>query len=59
MFALMHETSSAQVPTKVLPLTVPGVPLGTPAKIEAHVDPVPGETNHEDTLDTFLAIFGE
>ncbi len=25
----------------------PGVPLGTPAKIEVHVEPVPGETNHE------------
>lgn len=42
--------------TKVeVPVT--GVPLGEPAKIEVKVEPVPGETNHEDTEDTFLAIF--
>ena len=46
------KTASVEIP-------VPGVPLGLPAKIEAHVLPVPGETNHEGTLDTFLAIFGE
>jgi len=46
------KTASVEVP-------VPGVPLGVPAKIEAHVLPVPGETNHEDTLDTFPAIFAE
>ena len=26
-----------------------GVPLGVAAKVEAQVEPVPGETNHEDT----------
>jgi hypothetical protein len=46
------KTASVEIP-------IPGVPLGVPAKVEAHVLPVPGETNHEDTLDTFLAIFGE
>jgi hypothetical protein len=40
-------------------VTVVGVPQGAPAKVEAYVEPVPGETNHEDTKDTFLAIFGE
>jgi hypothetical protein len=45
--------------TATVEIPIPGVPLGVPAKVEAHVLPVPGETNHEDTLDTFLAIFGE
>jgi hypothetical protein len=45
--------------TATVEVPVEGVPLGVPAKVEAHVLPVPGETNHEDTLDTFLAIFGE
>jgi hypothetical protein len=39
-------------------ITVTGVPLGAPAKVEVQVEPVPGETNHEGTKDTFLAIFG-
>ncbi len=37
---------------------VTGVPLGVAAKVEVQVEPVPGETNHEGTKDTFLAIFG-
>jgi hypothetical protein len=39
-------------------ITVTGVPLGVAAKVEVQVEPVPGETNHEGTKDTFLAIFG-
>jgi hypothetical protein len=39
-------------------ITVTGVPLGAPAKVEVQVEPVPGETNHEGTKDTFLAVFG-
>ena len=39
-------------------ITVTGVPLGAAAKVEVQVEPVPGETNHEGTKDTFLAIFG-
>jgi hypothetical protein len=40
-------------------IPVPGVPLGSPAKIEAQVEPVPGETNHEGTKGVYLAILGE
>ncbi len=40
-------------------ITVTGVPLNLAAKIEVQVEPVPGETNHEGTKGTFLAIFGE
>jgi hypothetical protein len=40
-------------------IPVPGVPLGSPAKVEAQVEPVPGETNHEGTKSTYLAILGE
>jgi hypothetical protein len=34
-----------------------GVPTGSAAKVEAEVAPVPGETNHEDTKKSYLAIF--
>ena len=34
-----------------------GVPTVTAAKVEAEVEPVPGETNHEDTKKSYLAIF--
>lgn len=40
-------------------IPVTGVPLGQAAKIEVQVEPVPGETNHEGTKATYLAIFGE
>ena len=39
-------------------IPVPGVPLGVPAKVEVAVEPVPGETNHEGTKSSYLAIFG-
>ncbi len=39
-------------------IQVTGVPLGVAAKVEVQVEPVPGETNHEGTKDTYLAIFG-
>ena len=38
-------------------IPVPGVPLGVASKVEASVEPVPGETNHEGTKSTYLAIF--
>lgn len=38
-------------------IPVTGVPLGAASKIEVHVEPVPGETNHEGTKNTYLAIF--
>ncbi len=45
------KTASVEIP-------VTGVPLGAASKVEVHVEPVPGETNHEGTKDTYLAIFG-
>jgi hypothetical protein len=35
-----------------------GVPLGVAAKIEAYVEPVPGENEVENNKKTYLAIFG-
>jgi hypothetical protein len=48
-------------PAKTVDVEIPvtGIPLGVASKIEVQVQPVPGETNHEDTKDTFLAIFGQ
>ncbi len=46
------KTASAEI-------AVHGVPLKAAAKVEAQVEPVPGETNHEDTGGTYVAIFGE
>jgi hypothetical protein len=40
-------------------IAITGVPIGQAAKIEVQVEPVPGETNHEGTKATYLAIFGE
>ncbi len=40
-------------------ISVPGVPLGVPAKVEVAVEPVPGETNHEGTKNTYLAVLSE
>jgi hypothetical protein len=40
-------------------LPVTGIPLGVAAKIEVKIEPVPGETNHEGTKNTYLAIFGK
>ncbi len=45
------KTSSVDIP-------VTGVPLGAASKIEVQIEPVPGETNHEGTKNTYLAIFG-
>lgn len=46
------KTASVDIP-------VTGVPLGEASKIEVQVQPVPGETNHEGTKNTYLAIFGK
>jgi hypothetical protein len=45
-------------PGKTVEVAIPveGVPLA-PAKISVEVEPVPGETNHEDTKFTYLAVF--
>ncbi len=40
-------------------ISVTGIPLGVASKIEVQVEPVPGETNHEGTKSTYLAIFGQ
>jgi hypothetical protein len=40
-------------------ISVTGIPLGVASKIEVQVEPVPGETNHEGTKNTYLAIFGQ
>ncbi len=40
-------------------VTVVGVPQGEAAKVEAYVEPVPGETDVENNKATYLAIFGE
>jgi hypothetical protein len=45
------KTASVDIP-------VTGVPLGAASKIEVQIEPVPGETNHEGTKNTYLAIFG-
>jgi hypothetical protein len=46
-------------PGKTVKVQIPvtGIPLGVAAKIEVYVEPVPGETNHEDTKNTYIAIF--
>jgi hypothetical protein len=55
-----HVVSSTQPGTKYnAEVTVKGIPLGAPAKVEAYVEPVPGETNVENNKASFLAIFGE
>jgi hypothetical protein len=48
-------------PSKTVSVDIPvtGVPLGLASKIEVQVEPVPGETNHEGTKNTYLAIFGK
>jgi hypothetical protein len=39
-------------------IPISGVPLGVAAKIEAYVEPVPGETELENNKKIYLAIFG-
>jgi hypothetical protein len=46
------QTYSANVP-------VNGVTLEAASRVTVHVLPVPGETNHEDTSETYLVIFGK
>ncbi len=54
---VIPKTEPGKHTTVEIPVT--GVPLGQAAKIEVQVEPVPGETNHEGTKATYLAIFGE
>jgi hypothetical protein len=57
-YAATHAIERTE-PGKTVMVDVPvtGIPLGLAAKVEAHVEPVPGETNHEGTKSTYLAIF--
>jgi hypothetical protein len=58
-FKASHVIDSTQPATKSnVDIPVNGIPLGVAATIEVYVEPVPGETNHEDTKSSFLAIFG-
>jgi hypothetical protein len=55
-----HVIDQAQPGTKYnVEVTVVGVPQGEAAKVEANVEPVPGETDLENNKTTYLAIFGE
>jgi hypothetical protein len=55
-----HVINSTQPGSKVnAEVTVVGVPQGAPAKVEAYIQPVPGETNTENNKGSYLAIFGE
>jgi hypothetical protein len=55
-----HVINSTQPGSKVnAEVTVVGVPQGAPAKVEAYIQPVPGETNTENNKGTYPAIFGE
>jgi hypothetical protein len=55
-----HVINSTQPGSKYnVEVTVLGVPQGVAAKVEAYVEPVPGETDVENNKGTYLAIFGE
>jgi hypothetical protein len=55
-----HVIDQAQPGSKYnVEVTVVGVPQGEAAKVEAYVEPVPGETDLENNKATYLAIFGE
>ncbi len=55
-----HVINQAQPGSKYnVEVTVVGVPQGVAAKVEAYVEPVPGETDLENNKSTYLAIFGE
>jgi hypothetical protein len=58
-FKASHAINKTE-PGKTVNVDIPvtGVPLGVASKIEVQVEPVPGETNHEGTKNTYLAIFG-
>jgi hypothetical protein len=58
-FKASHAINQIQPGQKAnVEIPVSGVPLGVAAKIEAYVEPVPGETEVENNKQTYLAIFG-
>ena len=59
-FKASHVINSTQPGSKVnVEIPVTGITVGVASKIEAYVEPVPGETETENNKMTFLAIFGE
>jgi hypothetical protein len=52
----IEKTEPGKTASVAIPVT--GIPLGAASKIEVQVEPVPGETDHEGTKNTYLAIFG-
>jgi hypothetical protein len=59
-FKASHVINSTQPESKVnVEIPVSGIPLGVAAKIEAYVEPVPGETTTENNKATYLAIFSQ
>jgi hypothetical protein len=58
-FKASHAVNQIQPGQKAnVEIPVSGVPLGVAAKIEAYVEPVPGENEVENNKQTYLAIFG-
>jgi hypothetical protein len=58
-FKASHVINQTQPGSKVnVEIPVSGIPTGVAAKIEAYVEPVPGETELENNKATYLAIFG-
>ncbi|HWX95296.1 MAG TPA: hypothetical protein VNZ01_00470 [Solirubrobacteraceae bacterium] len=58
-FKATHTINQIQAGQKAnVEIPVSGVPVGVAAKIEAYVEPVPGETEVENNKKTYLAIFG-
>jgi hypothetical protein len=54
---LIEKTEPGQ--TYNVNITVNGVTLGATSQVTVNVLPVPGETNHEDTKNTYQVIFGK
>jgi hypothetical protein len=54
---VINQTQPGKKVNAEIPVT--GIPLGVAAKVEVQVEPVPGETNHEGTKSTYLAIFSQ
>jgi hypothetical protein len=58
-FKASHTVNQIQRGQKAnVEIPISGVPLGVAAKIEAYVEPVPGENEVENNKKTYLAIFG-
>ena len=58
-FKASHVINQTTPGSKVnVEIPVTGIPTGVASKIEAYVEPVPGETESENNKMTFLAIFG-